>query len=283
MSDARQWKAGVSSCALGNLEEEAFKAYSESGIDCMEISPENYDELDWKQMLELSKRYGVALWSFHLPYGPFVTMDISGVTTPDARTAVEIHKEYIRKFSNIGIKIGVIHPSAEPIPTETKARYTVLERAKESLAELADFAAGCGVTIAVEDLPRTCLGNCSAEILELISVDDRLRVCYDTNHLLSEDNVHFIEAVGDKIITMHVSDYDFINERHWMPYEGKNDWVSIVTALEKVGYSGPFMYELSANPYKTIERRVLTLDDFYDNYTACVNKKPARVLGKPLV
>lgn len=278
-SDARQWKCGVSTGAFGELNEEIFKKYSDSGIDCMEISlnKEKYDALDWKSTYSLSKRYGVGLWSFHLPFWKFDDFDISGaVTECDVKKAIELHKEYIKRFTDIGIKIGVIHPSGEPI--EDGRRYGCIERAKESLAELAECAACCGAEIAVEDLPRTCLGNCSDEIKEIISADKRLRVCFDTNHLLKEDNFHFIENVGDKIVTIHVSDYDFVDEKHWLPYEGKNDWVGIVTALENIGYSGPFMYELSVNPPKQIERRVLTLDDFYDNYTACINKVPAKII-----
>ena len=46
-----------------------------------------------------------------------------------------------------------------------------------------------GQVIAVEDLPRTCLGRESSEMLELISVNDKLRVCFDTNHLLQKDEI----------------------------------------------------------------------------------------------
>jgi sugar phosphate isomerase/epimerase len=71
-------------------------------------------------------------------------------------------------------------------------------------------------------------------------------VAYDTNHLLIQDNVEFIEAVGGRIITLHVSDYDFIDERHAMPLEGKNDWKAIISALEEAGYNGPWLYEISS-------------------------------------
>ncbi len=282
VTDARQWKCGVSAC-FGNLEEELFREYSKSGIDCMEISlsAQQCEDINWKKTRELSEKYGVELWSFHLPFWPFESFDISGVSSSDVKAVIDVQKEYIRKFSDIGIKIGVIHPSGEPIGEA--CRYDAVSRAKESLAEIADFAAVHGAEIAVENLPRTCLGNCSVELADIVYSDSRLRVCYDTNHLLGEDNIHFIENIGDKIITIHVSDYDFINERHWMPGEGKNDWTGIVTALEKAGYNGPFMYEIDLEPPESIRRRTLTFDDFYDNYISCINKRPAKVLGIPQV
>ena len=131
------------------------------------------------------------------------------------------------------------------------------------MAEIADCY---GAVIAVENLPRTCLGNCSKEILELISVDTRLRVCFDTNHLLGEKMETFILAVGNKIITTHVSDYDAINERHWLPGEGVIDWGNLIDALEKVGYKGPWLYEIGFGIPKTILRdRELTCADFARN------------------
>jgi sugar phosphate isomerase/epimerase len=144
-----------------------------------------------------------------------------------------------------------------------------------------------GITIAVENLPRTCLGNCSEDILQLLQADPRLKACYDTNHLLTENAIDFIRAVGEKIITVHVSDYDFHNEKHWLPYEGDINWVELVTALEEVGYTGPFMYEVASEPRPmnrrtrpTIDRpRPLTLKDVRENFEACVNKRPASPVG----
>ena len=115
----------------------------------------------------------------------------------------------------------------------------------------------------MEDLPRTCLGNCSAEILELLTADPSLTVCFDTNHLLGEPIADFVRAVGKKIETLHVSDYDFCNERHWLPYEGKVNWVELVEALEEVGYNGVWMYEIGFKASKNIDRdRDLNFDDF---------------------
>ena len=102
----------------------------------------------------------------------------------------------------------------------------------------------CGAVIAVEDLPRTCLGNTSDDIRKLISVNDKLRVCFDTNHLLEEDNIEFMKKLADKIITLHISDYDFLNERHWLPGEGKLDWAAMFSTLKEIGYNGVWMYEI---------------------------------------
>jgi sugar phosphate isomerase/epimerase len=143
-----------------------------------------------------------------------------------------------------------------------------------------EIARRYGAVIAVEDLPRTCLGNTAAEIAELISVHPDLRVCFDTNHLLTEDAADFVRALGDKIITTHVSDYDFLNERHWLPGEGKLDWQSIVNALREVNYSGTWLYELGFDCPKTLIReRELTCEDFSRNAAEIFENRPLTVIS----
>ena len=160
----------------------------------------------------------------------------------------------------------IIHPSGEPI--DESDRPTRMATAKASLKKLAEYGDTVGAVFAVEDLPRTCLGNSSAEILELISVHGSLRVCFDTNHLLGEDNISFVEKVATKIITTHVSDYDFVDEKHWLPGEGGIDWHSLYTALKNNGYDGPWLYEIGFKSPSTLKRtRELTCRDIADNAT----------------
>lgn len=286
---ATDWKLGVSSASWVEpkadelMGREMFEAYKEGGIDCIEISPDpyKYNFIDFNKTYKLAKEYGIELWSFHLTYTPYIQNDPSGLTKEIRDNTVAMQSEYIKKAMDIGIKNFVIHPSSEPNKDED--RDIRIEYAKESLSRLADVAEKCGGgVIAVENVPRTCLGNCSNEILRLLADDNRLRACFDTNHLLIEDNVEFIKKVGEKIITLHVSDYDFLNEQHWLPYEGENDWVAIVSALEEVGYKGPFMYEVGLKPRDTIIRRDLTYADFRNNYLALVNKVKPEVFGEKI-
>jgi sugar phosphate isomerase/epimerase len=141
-----------------------------------------------------------------------------------------------------------------------------MECAKSSLKKLAEVAAEYGAVIAVENLPRTCLGKNSEEMLELLSADERLRSCFDTNHLLSESHESYIKAVCKYMITSHVSDYDFVDERHLLPGEGKVDWEKLLSDLSENGYVGGWMYEVGFGSSPRIEReRDLTPYDFKRN------------------
>ena len=269
-------KIGLSSCGK-ELKRELFAQYRAAGIEAIEIctSYDKYDSLNYEDIKNFADEYGVELWSYHLPFSPFSRLEPSVRELQEGTLAY--FGELIRLGANIGIKRFVVHPSGEPIAeADREAR---MECSMESMYRLAEIAREFGATVAVENLPRTCLGRSSDEILRLISVHSELRVCFDTNHLLSEDPVRFIERVGDKIITTHVSDYDLVDERHWLPGEGKTDWAALYSALVRSGYNGAWLYELSFDTPKNMPRvRPLFCRDFYDNATSIFALKSPRIV-----
>ena len=273
------YKIGLST-PCRNITEENLASYRAAGLTVMEISDrmEGYACFDYARARTLADKYGVKLHSMHLTFMPFTQIDISAPLLAD--DTVEYYRGLIEKGASIGIQIFVLHPSGEPIKDEE--RSIRLETAKKSLARLAEIAGANGAVIAVENLPRTCLGKNSAEIAELISAHEALRACFDTNHLLSEPLADFIRNIKDRIITTHISDYDFVNERHWLPGEGKIDWQEILRLLAEVGYGGPWMYELSFACPKTILRdRSLCYADLMLNANELFSGKAPTVISKP--
>ncbi len=261
------------------INEELFQSYAAAGVEAMEVSDDLdvYAAMDFEEVRRLADKYGIRLWSLHLPYSLRSELDLSNPAL--AEQTVEILKYYIDKAMAIGIKLFVVHTSGEPI--EDAERPGRMACAKNSLKKLAEYAKAVGCTVAVEDLPRSCLGRDSAEILELLSVDESLRACFDFNHLLRENTLDFIRKVGHKIITLHVSDYDYINERHWLPGEGDIDWPAAMQALEEAGYQGCWMYETYfIKPKLLVRDRALTHADIRKNYEELMTGMPLTVLGR---
>ena len=154
--------------------------------------------------------------------------------------------------------------------------------AQQSLARLAELAEHCGAVICAEDLPRSCISNSIANMQLLLSADERLKACVDTNHITAEPPQQLIRALGGKIATLHVSDFDFINERHWLPGEGKIDWPEVLRALDEVGYNGVWMYELGFECPKTIYRdRALTCADLSRNAHELFAGERPTVISRP--
>ncbi len=247
------------------LSEALLKDYVQNGVTYMEVSltEETIAKTYFMKNPELYGEYciraGATPWSFHLPFSQ--ELDISR-TDYKAKETVELQKKYILLAARAGIKVIVIHPSSEPIGDAY--RHERMKNSRSALRELADYAESYGTHLAVENLPRTCLGHSSDDMLELLEKNPKLSVCFDTNHLLGEPtaNADFVLAIGNRIVTLHVSDYDFVDERHLLPLKGENRWRDILTALEEVGYCGPFLYEVSGKD------ETLTHASFHENHMA---------------
>ncbi len=269
MSNTLNLKVGMSSC--GNepeaITDELFESYKTAGIDCIEFSLPKSKTIyfDYGRLAELSNKHGVEVWSLHFPFMPFDEIDISNPELADH--TVEVLADILKRACTAlpSLKIFVIHPSGEPIE-EDERRAVRIETAKKSLSRLAEIAKEYGATVAVEDLPRTCLANTADELLDIISAHPLLRVAFDVNHLLLGTHKDFAEKLGKYIVTTHISDYDFINERHVLPGEGEIDWQALIALLENIGYTGPWLYEIGPSSSKHITRsRDLTPEDFKRN------------------
>ena len=258
-------KCGISKCNDNALEQD-FINYKNANIDFMEIRASDYATENVDKLIEYQNKYGVKINSVHLQFSKKI--DISNPNPEISNETFKLHSYYIEKLHKLA-KIFVLHPSAEPIANEDRKLY--LDTAIKNIKKLADVAEKHNAIIAVENLPRTCLGSKIDEFKRLISCDNRLRVCFDVNHLLYDLHADFISNFGDKIITTHISDYDFIDERHLLPGEGKIDWKELFKNLQKVNYTGPILFELE--PYSTIRvnRPInLTTENFRSVYEAIV-------------
>lgn len=273
------WKLGLS---IANITEATFNACADAGIDVVELSAgeEVFKTLDWKKIGDWSKASGVGIWSIHLPFYGTPKIDPACLEKEVREHTLEVFRTYVEYASELGAKIAVVHPALEP--TDPAERAERIKYAKESMSETADICEKHGMLAAVEDLPRTCIGNTADELLDIVSADDRLKVTFDVNHLLLDSHEHFVNLLGDRIVTTHISDYDFRNERHWLPGEGMIDWVKLVTLLENAGYKGPWLYELGLKAPNSIDRRELVYRDFRDNYVECMNKTQPTAIGAPI-
>ena len=251
MTNRKNWPLALS---IGPCEmnEKSLTALAAAGILQVELSSGNiapfYEALDFPRragaLVAAARERGVEITSVHLPFAPFETMDPASFDPAVRAHVYEKQTELLRAAGEAGIPLAVIHPSGEPYPEAERADR--MEAALEMISRLCAAAEECGVTLCLENLPRTCLGRTSDEMLRFFAEIPALRAVFDTNHSLREDNAHFIRALGEKIVTLHVSDYDFTDERHLLPLEGKNDWEGIFAALEEIGYAGRFLYELRA-------------------------------------
>ena len=253
MSDHALWPLALS-ISPSAMRRERLEALAEAGMRQAELSSGGvdpwFDALDFphraRELVSLARGAGVTLSSIHLPFGPFSRIDPAAREAEVRETIVQIQTWLLDAAGDAGIGIAVLHPSGEPYRDEERAER--LEIALDTVGKIAEAAKKAGVTLALENLPRTCLGRDAREMRFFLDALPDLRCCFDTNHSLRQDNPSFIRALGGRIVTIHASDYDFVDEKHWLPLAGQNDWPGIIAALREVGYKGRFLYELREGP-----------------------------------
>ncbi|MCE5237191.1 sugar phosphate isomerase/epimerase [bacterium] len=183
---------------------------------------------------------GVSIWSCHAPFG---TTDISDRDDSVRLASAQCVIETLDAAVELSAGRVVVHGSREPIVDEERPQR--LDLCIRSLSELARQASRRGIALALELLPRTCLGNRSAEMRYILDhVDGDVRVCFDVNHItLYEGAREALGALGTRIETLHISDHDGVDERHWVPGKGVVDWADFVAGLDDIGYQGCLMHE----------------------------------------
>ncbi len=237
-------RLGLSSAFFNNRTDKAdWESAKAAGFTDIEISmnclPKEYIETG-ARLAEAIKSAGLNIFSIHVPF--IFDYDIS---TPDEKkqaSVAENCKAIIDAGHAWGATVITTHASSEPFGQgEREAR---LIAGKKMYEELGDYAHARGMRLTVEVLPRLCMGNTAKECM-YFSDGEKTFINFDVNHLLWESHADFIKTAGSRIITTHLSDYDFVNERHWVPGDGDIDWKALYDGLEAVGYKGPYLFELN--------------------------------------
>lgn len=226
-----------------------FSVLEQTGFDVFELfcRPGHFDPTDRTVVQKLQRKLAhstVKVWSLHAPFSR--ELDISSGDEEVRSRAMDWNRTTIRLAHELGAPVVVVHPSSEPITDEERPNRLV--QAKASLRELALLVSQVNVQLAVELLPRSCLGHSAVELGGILDgLPDHVGICLDANHppdaALLPDYIRFF---GPRLLTLHLSDFDNVDERHWLPGEGVVDWLAVWVTLEEVGYQGPWMYEVKS-------------------------------------
>ena len=197
---------------------------------------------------------GMKIWSVHLPYSKRI--DISLVDSAKRANAVNYVRDMLKVAGVFQAERVVLHPSYDSVVPDDRAER--IECCRASIAELAPVAAEIGATLCIENLPRTCLGRNGKEMMTIIEGFDNVGICFDVNHLLYQSHADFLSSIKKgSIKTVHISDYNFTDERHLIPGVGDIDWAPVWKGIRKNGYKGVMMFECFGNADELTEARKL--------------------------
>jgi sugar phosphate isomerase/epimerase len=198
------------------------------------------------------ERTGLTPWSVHAPICESFVDGIWGRAFSNATTDTGSRQEAIEETiaaigaaRDLGCSVVVLHlglPKGQPIPpNDNDAR--ALSRSLEPIAHACTTA---GVRLALEVIPND-LAVPSA-LIEWLDGDLELgdaAVCLDVGHAhLVGGSAEAAETLSGYVITTHIHDNRGASDDHLVPFAGTIDWPETLTALFKIGYSGPLVFEL---------------------------------------
>ena len=146
----------------------------------------------------------------------------------------------------LGCAAMVVHlglPSGQPTPGDDNDRGAV----RRSLEPLADAASQAGVRLALEVIPNDL--STPDMLLEWLEGDLELGdtgVCLDFGHAhLLGGAPEAAEVLSGHVVSTHVHDNRGANDDHLVPFAGTIDWAATLTAMWKIGYAGPWVFEVA--------------------------------------
>ena len=209
-----------------------------------------------KKLMEDLQTAGIKVWSVHMPYSR--TLDISVIDDAKRNENIQYMKDAMQIAAIFQPRYIVLHPSSEPIyPNEREQR---LANSHAAIGYLASVAKEIGAVLCIENLPRTCLGQNGEEMMRLIDGYENVGICFDTNHLLYQSHSDFLKTIEKGTIkTVHISDYDFSDERHLVPGKGLIDNKALWDGIKENGYEGIMMFECKGDVKELLTAREILL------------------------
>ncbi len=228
--------------------QEKIQEIKRAGIDAVELcvcgfwSGETFEEYA-EPCAKMILNAGLKLNSVHFPFGmPWI--DLACPWETDRLEIINWCKKMFSVLDSFSPKAYVFHPGGEHV---TRENYqTGMVRLCDTAMQL---ATGTNAAVCVENMVKGELMDTVDKALDFSNGAPNAAVVLDVNHLLHDKPEDAIARLGKRIKALHISDYDFVNERHMLPTEGKIAWMKVLSALEKAGIDCAFNYELSMSKY----------------------------------
>jgi sugar phosphate isomerase/epimerase len=195
---------------------------------------------------------GLLPWSVHAPICESFVGGVWGRAysnaTPDAAARTEAVNETraaIVAARDLGCSVVVLHlglPRGQTIPPGDNDPRAL----RRSLEPIVEACASAGVRLALEVIPNDLA--VPGALLDWLDGDVDLgdtAVCLDVGHAhLVGGSPEAAEVLSGHVITTHLHDNRGGSDDHLVPYAGTIDWPATMTALYKIGYTGPLVFEL---------------------------------------
>lgn len=233
---------GMSSSCFYPLEtEKSLKKCGELGFSNVELFVNTYSELIdpiKSEFKRIKDYYGMNICSVH-PFTSFAESTVLfGAYQRRVEDGLDFYKNYFEFAAFLGAKYLILH-GAKIGPYADNEDYF------ERYARLYSIGQSFGVTVSQENvvLFRSQSVDFIKKMSDYLGKDFSMTLDLKQCRRAGENPLDFIKSVGEKIDHIHLSDYN--DESDCVPpFEGKENYETIIQSLRLKGYSGKFIIEL---------------------------------------
>ncbi len=181
---------------------------------------------------------------------PFSDMNLAGLNTGIRNEVLHQMKDYLKIASDF-VELAVVHPGYLS-PHGAQLPDLAWQTNIESLQSICDFAADCGIMIAVENMPEVpkIFGKYPQEMLQIIEEvnRDNVGLTLDIGHANTigtgtEIMNDFLNMYKGRISHVHLHDNMGKSDEHLPIGKGNIDWVYVMDSLSN--YRGRFVTEVN--------------------------------------
>lgn len=263
-------------------------AYAKAnGIDCIETflgpyvdTARNFKFTDEeitakvKAAKKAANDAGIEIWSVHMLFGKRI--DISLPNEQERQKVMQLHRKILGFCTILKPKLILFHPSWYLGLNEREVRKSQMIKSANEMNKVVKTMHATmvienmlGPELLVDAKRERPLCRTVEETVEIMNkLPQDIYSAIDLNHIKNPENL--IYAMGARLKTLHVSDGTGKAENHYFPCsgQGQNNWVAILTALNAVHYSGPFMYE---SAYKDAKDFKPCYESLYEAFVQSLN------------
>ncbi|MGD9474066.1 MAG: sugar phosphate isomerase/epimerase family protein [Eubacteriaceae bacterium] len=220
--------------------EERINLIADGGFDAAMISWEDEFEpwaLKKEEFPEITRKKGLEITNIHAPFIGY--NDIWEASRLEITPKLRLFQGFIKDCYDFSIPAMVVH-------TNDLDDFTPdLDKGRAFFSELADTAEKYGVNLAVENVSRQHLLDF---LLDEIHAP-HFGMCYDSSHDFLEENNRgkILAKHKGRLKALHLSDNDFLKDRHWIPGEGFIPFDEIMPQILSSGVVETISYEVIAS------------------------------------
>ena len=204
--------------------QERVKIIKESGFDgtCLWWEDEIYPKtIPVEDMPSIVRDAGLIIDNIHCPY---VGADGFWSTNNSLRQKeIDIYYSYIDACARHNIPYMIMHVNDEnPVMDSQKLGM-------ESIESLVRRAEEYGVKLAIENT----LNNDIIDLLLKEIPSEHLGLCYDSSHdwIAGQSYGELLVKWRERLYCTHLSDNNGIEDKHWLPGDGKVNWQKIIPTI----------------------------------------------------